>query len=117
VLASSEIQVEESALQVQLNTDRNIEGRDELAVEVEQILEKRLGHYANQLTRVEVHLTDLNNSKVGVNDKRCMLEARISGQQPLAVTAEDGSVTASVAAAADKLKNALETRFGRQDNR
>ena len=36
--------------------------------------------------RVEVHLSDENGKKQGEADKRCKLEARLSGLAPVGVT-------------------------------
>ncbi len=47
-------------MQIQINTDRNIEGHEELANEVEAALEAAVGRFAHRITRVEVHLSDLN---------------------------------------------------------
>ena len=46
----------------------------------------QLGHLAEKLTRVEVHLRDDNSAtRSSDDDKRCVMEGRIAGQRPLAV--------------------------------
>ena len=45
-------------MQIQVNTDNNIEGRDELARRVEAGIEAALSRFSDQITRVEVHLGD-----------------------------------------------------------
>ena len=72
-----------------------------------------LGHRAERLTRVEVHLGDHNGAKQGGLDKRCMLEARPVGLDPVAVTSEGDDLYATIDDAASKLKRALDTRFGK----
>ena len=52
---------------------------------------------------MEVHLSDMNGHKDGLNDKRCLLEARVEGRPPIAVTAEEDSYELSVSAAIEKL--------------
>jgi len=55
-------------------------GREELAEQAKATVESTLGHLAEHITRVEVHLNDENNDKGGSHDKRCMMEARLEGQ-------------------------------------
>jgi hypothetical protein len=40
-----------------------------------------LRRFASQITRVEVHVADVNAGKQGSADKRCMMEARPAGRQ------------------------------------
>jgi len=75
-------------MQIQVNTDNHIEGREALAAEVEATVAKALSHFSAHVTRVEVHLSDENGAKHGQHDKRCMMEARVEGRRPTAVTCE-----------------------------
>lgn len=72
-----------------------------------------LAHLADRLTRVEVHLGDENAHKSGPADKRCMLEARPKGLDPIAVEVHSGDYYNAVQGAAGKLRRALQTRFDR----
>jgi ribosome-associated translation inhibitor RaiA len=65
------------------------------------------------ITRVEVHLTDESGPKSGKNDKRCMMEARLEGRQPIAVTDEAATVELAVDGAADKLARLIEHTLGK----
>jgi len=100
-------------MQIQVNTDRNVEGREALAAQVEAMVTKSMSHFSGHVTRVEVHLSDENGDKHGQNDKRCMMEARVEGRQPTAVTCEAATLTQAVAGAADKLKSVLESTLDR----
>jgi hypothetical protein len=104
-------------MQIQVNTDRNIEGREALIRQVEGEVESSLGRFSLHLTRVEVHLGDVNAGKPGDADKRCMMEARPTGQHPVAVTHLAGSLAEACAGAAQKLANLLESKFGRLHDR
>ena len=73
-------------MQIQVNTDDNVKGNDELTRHVEAEIGAALSRFSDQLTRVEAHLSDENAGKSGGADKRCMLEARPAGKQPVAVT-------------------------------
>jgi len=69
------------------------------------------------ITRVEVHLSDENAGKAGSHDKRCMIEARLEGHQPIAVTDEAETLGQAIGGAAEKLKHSLDHTLGRLSNR
>jgi len=104
-------------MQIQVNTDNNIEGREALAAHVTGVLDGALGRFNDRITRIEVHLSDENGHKSGQNDKRCMLEARLEGRQPTAVTHQAETLDQAVHGAAEKLERALETILGRLRDR
>ena len=103
-------------MQVQVNTDDNIEGRDALTAQVEADVRDGLSRFADQITRVEVHLSDENAAKGGSDDKRCLLEVRPTGQQPVAVTHQSGTLHEASAGAVQKMQRKLQSAFGRRDN-
>ncbi len=94
-------------MKIQVNTDNTIAGHDALVAQVEATVTSSLSNFSAHITRVEVHLSDTNGGKHGPNDKRCMIEARLEGRQPTAVTCEAATVAQAVAGAADKLKSSL----------
>lgn len=102
-------------MQIQVNTDHNIEGHEALAAHVTGVVDDALSQLSERITRVEVHLSDENGAKLkgGPGDKRCMMEARLEGSHPLAVTAHADSVHQAVAGAADKLARLVESTLGR----
>jgi ribosome-associated translation inhibitor RaiA len=102
-------------MQVQVNTDRNIDGRESLAEHVEGVVEAVLGRFSEQVTRIEVHLSDSNAAKSGGPDKRCVMEVRPEGRPPIAVSAQADNLHQAIRAAADKLQTALDTAFGKLD--
>jgi ribosome-associated translation inhibitor RaiA len=76
------------------------------------------GHFfallpGDHVTRVEVHLSDENTGKSGRRDQRCMLEARIEGRQPVAVTDQAATVEQAVHSAAQKLARLLDSTLER----
>ena len=103
-------------MQIQVHTDTNVEGGDRLLGHVETEINAALSRFSSRLTRVEVHLGDENADKSGEVDKRCMLEARPAGQQPVAVTHYAATVEEAIGGAAQKLNNLLESKFGRLDD-
>lgn len=104
-------------MKIQINTDNHIEGREELAEQAEATVESTLGHLAEHITRVEVHLSDENSDKGGAHDKRCMMEARLEGHQPIAVTDEAETIAQAIDGAAEKLKHLLNHTLGRLGSR
>jgi hypothetical protein len=110
-------QIQESRMQIQVNTDDNVEGRDDLTRQVEAEIRKTLGRFSEQVTRVEVHLSDENAGRSGAADKRCLLEARLEGRQPEAVSHTAGSLPEAFAGAAQKMKRLLDGTLGRLGDR
>ena len=101
-------------MQIQINTDGNIEGHETLATEVSTVVESALNRHSNHITRVEVHLSDENSDKKGGNrDMRCLMEARLEGRQPIAVTHQAATLDQAVDGAADKLTKSIDSTLGR----
>ncbi len=100
-------------MQVQINTDRNIEGHEALAAQVGGVVESALRRISDHIARVEVHLSDENSHKSSQNDKRCVMEARLEGRQPIAVTHQAATLDQAVDGAADKLTRLIESTLGR----
>jgi hypothetical protein len=104
-------------MKIQVNTDRNIEADDELASQVRAMVGGTLERFSERLTRVEVYLSDENSdSKFGTHDMRCVLEARIAGRSPTAVTHDAATWEQAVEGAAEKLMRSLESTLGRLDD-
>lgn len=101
---------------IQFNTDNNIAGSEELRAPLISLISEELSRFSHQITRLEVHLTDENGPKEGLNDKRCMIEARLEGMKPIAVTNHANTHEEAVEGAVDKLKTSLDTIFGRLRN-
>ena len=104
-------------MQIQINTDRNIEGHQALTAEVSGVVDSALSRFSDHITRVEVHLSDENGDKPGENDKRCLMEARLEGRQPIAVTHQAATLAQAVDGAADKLTRLIENTLGRLRDR
>jgi ribosome-associated translation inhibitor RaiA len=100
-------------MQIQTNTDRNITGSEGLAAQAQTIVEGALARFSDQITRVEIHLSDESGDRGGVEDKRCLMEARLEGRQPIAVTHQAATVEQAMDGAADKLKRSIESTLGR----
>ena len=100
-------------MQIQVNTDHNIEGRETLAAWIRGTVETALDRDSDHITRVEVHLTDEDGHKSGQNDKCCVMEARLEGRQPIAVSDHSETLEQAVNGAAGKLARLVESTLGR----
>lgn len=100
-------------MQVNINTDHNVEGTEAQASYFSGEVENALSRISEHITRVEVHLADENADKSGQNDKRCVMEARLEGRRPIAVTHHAATLEKAVHGAADKLTRLIESRIGR----
>ncbi|QXI12976.1 HPF/RaiA family ribosome-associated protein [Pseudomonas zeae] len=100
-------------MQIQVNSDNHIQSSQRLEEWVRTTIESTLERYEEDLTRVEVHLSDENGDKPGPHDLRCQLEARPKGHQPISVTHKADSLEQAIDGAAEKLEHALEHLFGK----
>ena len=101
---------------IQINSGHNIAGDEELIGNTEHTIAESLKRFDKQISRIEVHLNDENSHKSGNNDKRCMLEARLEGMQPIAVTSHANTNEEALKDALDKLKSLLDTTLGKLQN-
>lgn len=100
-------------MKIQVNTDSSIKGDQRLEEIARGVVEDSLDRFRHDITRVEVHLKDVNSHKGGSDDKRCLMEARLEGRRPTAVTHNAGSVEEALYGAAGKLERALNSTLGR----
>lgn len=100
-------------MQIQVTTDNAIPGGERLRAYVESTVTAKLHRFDDRLTRIEVHLGDENSHKKGDDDKRCVIEARPRGMQPVAVTNHAHSLDAAIDGAVAKLEHLLDHTFGR----
>lgn len=100
-------------MQIQINSDHHIVASPELATRIQSLVRDTLDRYSDRITRVEVHLNDLNGVKSGNNDKRCLMEARLSGLGPVDVNHEADNVELAIDGAMEKLERAIEHKLGK----
>ena len=76
----------------------------------------QLGHLAEKLTRVEVHLRDDNSAaKSSHNDKRCTMEARPAGRKPFVVEHAGDDLYTVITETAGKLSRAVKKNVERAE--
>jgi ribosomal subunit interface protein len=102
-------------MQIQVNTDRHIDGTQDLKDRVRDVVARAVERFGERITRIEVHLSDENSgARGGPDDMRCRLEARLAGVDPMTVSHQAATVDQAVAGAADKLEKLLGRHVDRQ---
>jgi hypothetical protein len=101
-------------MKIQANSDNTIQVDATLTRFVEDEASRLLDRFAKKLTRVEVHLSDINNTRTGQADKRCLVEARPAGDRPVTADAIAATTESSVTEALKKMQRLLTTFFGKK---
>ena len=104
-------------MQIQVNTNESVEAGTGLIKHVEEVVNRGLGRFRDHVTRIEVHLSDVNGAKPGENDKRCLMEARLAGRQPTAVSELANSEHQAIDGAVQKLKRQLDSILDKELDR
>ena len=103
-------------MKIQFNTDKTIVGDERHEGYFTDQIVKELDRFQSHITRIEVHISDENGKKEGIKDIRCLLEARIEGRQPIAVSDQANTIEQAVSGAIHKLKASLDSILGRLQN-
>jgi hypothetical protein len=98
---------------IEFNTDKNIKGGDEHTAPFLDMIAESLSRFTDFISRIEVHLSDEDGAKEGQRTIRCLMEARMEGRRPIAVTAMENTEEQSVSSAIDKLIASLNSDIGR----
>jgi ribosome-associated translation inhibitor RaiA len=104
-------------MQVQVNPGDGIEGNDALESWATDFLNDALSRFRQDITGVEVQLKDENSGKSGPADKRCLLEARVNGQEPMVAEHRAENQDMAIRGAAQKLVKVLDHRLGKLDRK
>jgi hypothetical protein len=100
-------------MQIQINTDHNFEIHEATMAQFRSAVQDALSRFSEHITRVEIHLSDENADKSGQDDKRCLLEARLEGRQPMAVTNTAANLSQALGGALNKMTHMIESTLGR----
>lgn len=98
----------------QVNSDRTVKVDASLKSFVRGEISRILGRFEERLTRVEVHLSDINSRKSGPPDKRCLVEARPAGARPISTSAVAARLDTAIGQALRKMQRSLTSFYGRQ---
>lgn len=100
-------------MQIQIHT-HGVSNSDAVSARLQSEIETALKVFREQVTRVEAHLHDDNGPKHG-KDKRCVLEIRLAGHQPLAVESEEVDLYQAIMQAAGKAERAVRHKLERHE--
>ncbi len=102
-------------MQIQINSDSSVRIDHDLSLSIQADVQRVLLRFERQVTRVEVHLSGAGGEWSGRPDKRCLLEARPAGQNPVSVSDEADTVERAAQGAAEKMNRLLTSQFARQE--
>jgi ribosome-associated translation inhibitor RaiA len=100
-------------MQINVNTDRTIDKHQGLDDHVASVVRSAIGRFGEQITRVDVHLSNENKEKKADGGNSCMMEARVSGYQPVVVHEHAVDLHQAIQNAGGKLARALDSALGR----
>ncbi len=91
-----------------VNSDHHITASESLSERVESVVTDTVDRYSDRITRVEVHLQDVNGASAVIGTSAARWKPVWVGVEPVVVTAEGASLQEAIDGAADKLERALE---------
>ncbi len=101
-------------MKILINSDSSIPMDAKLIRLIMAEAKELFDRFSDRLTRVEIHLSDIDRGKSGKVDKRCLVETRAAGMKPMVVTAQTREVETAVNQALRKMVRALNTSLGKQ---
>jgi hypothetical protein len=97
---------------IEIRTDSNTEAGEKLIDHLRGVVQSALERFDGRIRRVDVHLSDAISNKRGHGDKCCMMEARLDGREPVAVTQQASTVEQALRDAVHTLKRSIESALG-----
>jgi hypothetical protein len=101
-------------MQIEVRTDSNIQGSEQLSDHVKTVVRAALDRFGDRIRRIDVHLSDAIGNKTGHDDKCCMIEARRDGREPIVVTHRETTMDQAIRGAVENLKKSVESAFGKE---
>jgi len=96
-------------MQIQINHSPSLQSSEALAAHINDRIEHAMRHHAQRFSRIEVHLHDDNAGKHGEKPKRCVMEARPEGFDPITVEESSDDLYKAISETAKKLERAAQT--------
>ena len=87
---------------IQINTDKTLTAEKRSADFFNSQIAEALDRFESHITRIEVHLKDENGNKDGFNNISCLLEARLEGRQPIAISNQADTIDLAITGAIEK---------------
>lgn len=104
-------------MQILLNTDPYIDGREAMYEHLESVVTEVLGPFGNRIIRVQAYLTDANGANhARPTDIHCTLEAQLAGRDAVVARHFAGTTSQAIHGALRKLGCMLASEFEMQDH-
>ena len=100
-------------MDIEIRTDNNIKGDAAMVANAKSEVEKTLGRFDSHVTSIHVHLSDGSSGHDGHDDIQCMIEARVEGRSPDAITEKGESVDQALSGAIRKMRQLLDSEIGK----
>ncbi len=100
-------------MKIQVNTDRNVDVSADFSERTAVEVASDLARFERRLTRVEVHLRDESAGRTTGEDIRCLLEARLAGLDPVAVTHDATTSSDALRGATERLAALVSSKLER----
>ena len=105
-------------MQILFHSDPNTDGGHLMAEHLQKVVQDAMARFAERVTRVEAHLSDINSqAKSSDDDIHCTLEARLVGLDAIAVKDQASNAHQAIEGAVRKLKRAVGTALAKHDPR
>lgn len=101
---------------IEIRTASTVDGDEKFVAHAKDVVQAALERFSKRISRVDVHVGDENGDKGGADDTRCVMEARLEGRPPAAVTHHGANAEQAIAGAAAKLKRMVESTLGRESS-
>ncbi len=102
---------------VQINTGNSVEGSAAMDASLEKLVRDRLSRFEDRLTRIEVHITDENGARDVGDDKKCVVEVRPTGLDPVKTTDHAPTIHQAASGALAKAMTAIDRAYGKRTSR
>jgi ribosome-associated translation inhibitor RaiA len=103
-------------MNILINTTNQVTSSENFNEQIRQTITDSMGSHGAHITRIEVHLSDENGGKFGIDDKRCLIEARMEHMKPVAVSHNAANFLLAVQGATERLHRSLEHIIGRRES-
>lgn len=101
-------------MDINVNTDNSFKTRHQgLDQYVRTEVQNAVGRFGEHIRRVDVHLSKENQQKRADGGNHCMMEARVTGCEPVVVHDHAVELHQAIANAGNKLQRALDSALGR----
>ncbi|MEC5292716.1 hypothetical protein VSX64_19030 [Aurantimonas sp. C2-6-R+9] len=100
-------------MDIEIRTDSNIDGDADMVEKAKNEVEKSLGRFDAHVTSIHIHFSDASAGKEGLEDIQCMIEARMEGRKPEAVTEKASTTDKALGSAIGKMRRLLDSEIGK----